>query len=135
MNIGQVTTNVDLASDQRWLGSTHGQDIAEGIALDTAAWVGNAAVIEDDGSRPGTNGTVPSGTAIAKTAAGLGVPVGTAGATNEGYLLEDVSLPLDTTEAANGALFWHGRVVTRFLPAGSGSDAAFQASVPLIRHV
>src|SRR4051812_784289 len=109
MNIGQTTQAIVLASDQRWIGSTHGVDAAETCSLDTAAFATHAVVIEK-AERPGTNGTVPSGTPLSRAANGLMVPAGTAGAAPAGYLVESVSLPLDETEAAVGALLWHGRV-------------------------
>lgn len=133
MNIGQTEEAIALSVDQRWLATKHGQDIATPISLDTAAWTAHASVIEKT-TRPGTNGTVPDGVAVStRDADGMGVPAGTAASTPAGVLLEPLSLPLDTTEAAVGALYWHGRVVISKLPANNGADATFRDALPLIR--
>lgn len=139
MNLSVQSTDTAAASDQSWLGSAHGTDIADGITLDAARFLAAFA-----------DGKVPSGVVIARDATSLlGVPYNplydsdevTAGAQPNGadiaigHLLEGVRIDATTPVNVGAARFWHGQVIIGNLPAGSGYDADVQTDLPLIDYV
>lgn len=79
------------------------------------------------------SGVVPSGTGIMKvTATGLGAPVGTASATPDGYLVNELKV------VAGGRYLeavLHGGTVTERLLPGAAAPSGFKAALTAVAHI
>jgi hypothetical protein len=119
--------------DQRWLGSAHGTAAGDSITLDASAFSAGTHY---------PNGYLPSGTCVSlNTSTQKYGPYTTGGAngtgTNAGHLLTPVQIKSGSS-TPSGALFWHGEVITAFLPfqSGTGSvDATGKGQLPQIKYV
>jgi hypothetical protein len=104
--------------DQRWLGTAHGTAAGDSITLDAAAFVAGTHY---------PNGYLPSGTCVSlNTSTSKYGPYTTGGAngtgTAAGFLLTPVQVKTGTS-TPSGALYWHGEVVTAYLPFQSGTGS------------
>jgi hypothetical protein len=86
------------------------------------------AVVIDNTSA--TGGTI---TAATTTAGGVTTPAGEG--VGLGLLFASVPYDRDSTGDLSAALFWSGEVISSFLPAGHGVDAAFRADTPHISYI
>lgn len=119
--------------DQRWLGSAHGTANGDSITLDASAFTAGTHY---------PNGYLPSGTCVSlNTSTNKYGPYTTGGVngtgTAAGYLLTPVQIKTGTS-TPSGALFWHGEVITAYLPfqTGAGSiDATGKGQLTQIKHV
>jgi hypothetical protein len=127
------TTETIGQDDQRWLGSAHGTSAGDSITLDASAFTAGTHY---------PNGYLPSGTALSfNTSTTKYGPYTTGGAngtgTAAGYLLTPVQIKSGTS-TPSGVLYWHGEVVTAYLPfqSGAGSiDTTGKGQLAQIKHV
>jgi hypothetical protein len=104
--------------DQRWLGTAHGTSAGDPITLDASAFTAGTHY---------PNGYLPSGTAVSlNTSTNKYGPYTTGGAngtgTAAGFLLTPVQVKTGTS-TPSGVLYWHGEVVTAYLPFQSGAGS------------
>jgi len=119
--------------DQRWLGTAHGTSAGDSITLDAAAFTAGTHF---------PNGYLPSGTCVSlNTSTQKYGPYTTGGAngtgTAAGFLLTPVQVKT-ASSTPSGALYWHGEVVTAYLPfqSGTGSiDATGKGQLAQIKFV
>lgn len=125
MDISVRTKKTFAGSSHRWIGKTQALKDADTITLDRSAF---------DLETDFPDGVIPSGTCLGFiTANELYGPYDDAAvdgrAVAVGFLVEDVPYDRDSTGDLGGALMWHGEVVTAFLPANSGFDAAVETDL------
>lgn len=126
MDLTPTTTTYGTDS-KRWLGAEHGTNECESITLDPALMLAAFA-----------DGEIPSGVVLGRvTATGRYGPYSDAAGdgrqTARGHLFDTVKVT--TGHNTGAALYWHGRVITAFLPTGHGLDAAAQVELAHIRYV
>lgn len=107
-----VRTETFGQDDQRWIGASHGIDLARSITLDTSAFTAGTHY---------PDGYIKSGTPLGKfTATGLYGPYTPAAADGTdvlaGFLLTPIKPGAVATTDVGGALYEHGRVVEALLP-------------------
>lgn len=104
--------------DQRWLGTAHGTSAGDSITLDASAFTAGTHY---------PNGYLPSGTCVSLSSVSNKYgPYTTGGANGTGTALGFLLTPVQIksgTSTPSGVLYYHGEVVTAFLPFTSGAGS------------